>query len=183
MDLDIRRLAPDNADMETWSVADRTITGCGRHFTSKASLEDHVRTVHLGTLSKRQRQRQEQGSGRRKRTAQAGIEDGGDGLADSTAQATESKKRKKRDRKAPTNGNSAIDELMGPVSPVGDENPFNTQPGWEIFEANDDDWAVGEQAQISDYGSFGEYASLTGLAVQPGMHADGGYDEAFYAFQ
>ena len=30
------------------------ITGCGRHFTSKATLEEHVRTVHLGMNSKRQ---------------------------------------------------------------------------------------------------------------------------------
>lgn len=29
------------------------ITGCGRHFTSKATLEEHVRTVHLGMNSKR----------------------------------------------------------------------------------------------------------------------------------
>jgi general transcription factor IIIA len=46
-----QKLEPDLADTSG-------ITGCGRHFTSKATLEEHVRTVHLGMNSKRQERNQ-----------------------------------------------------------------------------------------------------------------------------
>lgn len=73
------------------------ITGCGRHFTSKATLEEHVRTVHLGLSSKRQERN-------RKRKAEKAAYDDYEGAGSST--------KTKRRRKAPQ-PTSAIAELTG----------------------------------------------------------------------
>lgn len=55
---------------------DSEITGCGRHFTSKATLEEHVRTVHLGMKSKRKERNEKR---KAETAANAENEDGGSG--------------------------------------------------------------------------------------------------------
>jgi general transcription factor IIIA len=82
------------------------ITGCGRHFTSKATLEEHVRTVHLGLNSKRQERN-------RKRRAER-ADDGDLVIAEEGASINRTKRRKGQ------GGKSAIADLTGSANvPVG----------------------------------------------------------------
>jgi general transcription factor IIIA len=89
---------PDNQDPEP--VETTEITGCGRHFTSKATLEEHVRIVHLGMSSKRQERNQ-------KRRAEQ-VTDVGD-------KEPENQSKPKR-RKRSQGGKSAIAQLTGSAS-------------------------------------------------------------------
>ncbi len=81
-------------------VEDPEMSGCGRHFTSKATLEEHVRTVHLGMNSKRQERN-------RKRRAENAIE-----KENLDAESGGRTKRRKKSR----DGKSAIAELSGSAS-------------------------------------------------------------------
>jgi general transcription factor IIIA len=76
------------------------ITGCGRPFTSKATLEEHVRTVHLGMKSKRQEMNKRRQA---ERATDFESEDAGSGS------------RAKRRRKSKV-AKSAIAELTGSAS-------------------------------------------------------------------
>jgi general transcription factor IIIA len=98
-DLTLVRQGPQNeAQIQTAELAESSeITGCGRHFTSKATLEEHVRTVHLGMNSKRQERNK-----KRKAERAANEED-----EDAGSCGTIKKRRK------PRKGKSAIAELTG----------------------------------------------------------------------
>lgn len=76
------------------------IMGCGRHFTSKATLEEHVRTVHLGMNSKRQERN-------KKRRAEKAIDTR---EAEAGSGPKTKRKRKIREEK------SSIAELTGSAS-------------------------------------------------------------------
>jgi general transcription factor IIIA len=97
------------------------IMGCGRHFTSKATLEEHVRTAHLGMNSKRQE--------RNKKRLAENAADADDEYAESGGRAK--KKRKTKVEK------SAIAELTGSANPAAAtefepgpavRNPFDAHP-------------------------------------------------------
>jgi general transcription factor IIIA len=92
---------PQEATPKTESepVENPEITGCGRHFTSKATLEEHVRTVHMGMNSKRQERNRKRREERAAEDEYVGAESGGTGI------------RKKR-RRAPA-AKSTISELTG----------------------------------------------------------------------
>ena len=106
------------------------INGCGRHFTSKATLEEHVRTVHLGLNSKRQERNRKR---KAERAAEVAEGDFGTGR-------TMKKRRKKPEAK------SAIAKLTGSANLAvgaafeadsGLSNPFD---GGAYSPAYDDDF-------------------------------------------
>jgi general transcription factor IIIA len=124
-ELKLPQEAPQSQDSELGENSE--ITGCGRHFTSKATLEEHVRTVHLGMNSKRQERNRKRRTERAADDEYVGAESGGAG-------------RNKKRRRAPA-AKSAIAELTGSASLAGYEadtglgNPFDALSYSPRFDA------------------------------------------------
>lgn len=153
-------------------ATDAEITGCGRHFTSKATLEEHVRTVHLGLNSKRQERN-------RKRKAENAANDDDVGGSSSA--------RTKRRRKA-QESKSAISELTGSASLAlaaayeadsGIGNPFDgfvygtpydyhVQQGYEaqlLHQQGFDRFPMGNEPEEKELGELSLSLDLDSLAA------------------
>jgi general transcription factor IIIA len=94
------------------------VVGCGRDFTSKATLEEHIRTVHLGMSSKRQE---------RNRKRQAEREIRGENM-DEDGEGTKKKRRKTSSKKsaiAELSGSAVVGEPAGMEAEQGIGTPFD----------------------------------------------------------
>ena len=149
--------------LESDLIENSAITGCGRHFTSKATLEEHVRTVHLGMNSKRQERNRKRRAERAAEDEYVDAESGGTG------------KSKKR-RRAPAT-KSAISELTGSVNlamaaeyeiGTGFRNPFDDLLYSPNFDADFEQQF--EEQRFPQQGFdhvFSENASAKGHILEP----------------
>lgn len=95
------------------------IEGCGRDFTSKSTLEEHVRTAHLGLGSKRVERERKRKADREGAALEAGL-------------GPQQKKRKSR--KGLGKKNTALSALTGvPLDANSDEEDMGGLTGFETM--------------------------------------------------